>query len=78
VERRERKLHIRLDPDGPDHAKVLPGVGRVLEQRSLADPRFTVHDQEPAITAARGLQEAVEHLALAFAAEQLRSWEPNR
>jgi hypothetical protein len=37
-----------------------------------------MHDQDAAGPAARGLQHAIEHVALTFAAEQLLAREPNR
>jgi hypothetical protein len=37
-----------------------------------------MHHQDPAMPAARGLQQPVKHLAFALAAEQLAAGQPNR
>ena len=42
----------------------------MLQQRGLADARLAIHHQDAPVPAARGLQQPVERLALAFAAEQ--------
>ena len=48
-----------------------PRLDRVLEQCRLADPRLSMHNQDATVAAARGLEEPLEHLALALPAEQL-------
>ena len=73
LKRRERELHLPLDPDGPDDPKLPPRLDRPIEQRGLADARLAMHHQGRPVAAARGVEQAVEHLALAFPAEQLGS-----
>ena len=73
LNRRERELHLRFDPGRPGDPKLAPSLDRVLEQRGLADARFAVHHQHAAAPAAHAVQQPVEHLALAFPAEQLPS-----
>ena len=73
LNRRERKLHLRLDPGRPGDPKPAPSLGRVLEQRRLADARFAMHHQHAAAPAAPAVQQPVEHLALAFPVNQLPS-----
>ena len=73
LNRRERELHLRLDPGRPGDPKLARRLDRVLEQRGLADARFAVHHQHAAAPAAHAVQQPVEHLALAFPADQLPS-----
>ena len=70
MQRRVIKLHLALDARGPDDAKILSNIDRVLEQRSLADARLAVHHQDTAATLPRGGQQALEHRLLALSAEQ--------
>ena len=67
------ELHLAFDADGAGDAKLLPRLDRVLEQRGLADARLSVQHQDAAAAVARGLEQPVEHLALALAAEQVLS-----
>ena len=78
LHRRERELHLRLDPERPGDPKPAPGLDRVLEQGGLADARFAMHHQHAAAPAADAVQQPVEHLALAFPTEQLPSGRENR
>ena len=64
------ELHLALDAGGAGDAEVRRRLDRVLEQGGLADARVAVHDQDAAVPAARGVQQPVEHLALALPAEQ--------
>jgi hypothetical protein len=48
LNRRERELHLRLDPEGPGDPKLACSGDRVLEQRGLADARFAMHHQHAA------------------------------
>jgi hypothetical protein len=73
LNRRERKLHLRLYPEGPGDAKVAPMVDDVLEERGLADACFAMHHQRAAAPGARAVQESIERLALSFPAEQRSS-----
>jgi hypothetical protein len=73
LSRRERELHLRFDPGRPGDPKLARSLDRILEERRLADARFAMHDQHAAAPAAHAVQQPVEHLALAFPAEQLRS-----
>ena len=70
------ELHLAFDSGGAGDPELLRRLDRVLQQRGLADARLAVHHQDPAVPAARGLQQPVEHLALALPAEQLRSRRP--
>ena len=70
LNRRERELHLRLDPGRPGDPKLARSLDRVLEQRRLADARFAMHHQHAAAPAAHAVQQSIEHLPLAFAAEQ--------
>jgi hypothetical protein len=70
---RVRELHLALDTRGPQDAKLPPGLDRVLQQCRFAGTRLSIHDQDSTVPAARGLQEPLEHLALALPAEQLLS-----
>jgi hypothetical protein len=68
--RGERELHLGFDPGRPGDPKLARSPDRVLEQRRLADARFAIRHQHAAAPAAHAIQEPVEHLALAFTAEQ--------
>ena len=68
LDRGVRKLHFRLDPGRPDNPERSTGVDRVLEQGSLSDACFAMHDQH---ATARIIEQAVQRLALTFAPEQL-------
>jgi len=78
LDRRERELHLPLDAAGAGDAELRPRDGCVLEQRGLADARLPVHHERPAGPAARGLQHAVDRLALALPPEQLLGRAPDR
>ena len=71
LQRREGELHLSLDPDRAGDAEVRRRLDRVLEQRGLADARLAVDHQHAAVTVARGLEQPLEHVALALPAEQL-------
>jgi hypothetical protein len=76
VERRERKLHLPFDPDRAGDPEVRSRLDRMVEQRGLADARLAVHREHAAVTLARRLQHAAEHLALALPTEQLHTGSP--
>jgi hypothetical protein len=71
LERRRRKLHLGVDPDGEGDPKVPPCIDRILQQRGLADARLSVHDQDPAAALARRHEQPFQRVALALAAEKL-------
>lgn len=48
-------------------------LDRVLEHRGLADARLSVHHQDAAVPAARGLEQPVEHGTLAVSSDQVLS-----
>ncbi len=68
---RERELHLGFDPGGAEDPKPVRTIDRVFQQGGLADTAFAVEDQHAAARVARGLQQSVESLTLARAAEQL-------
>ncbi len=45
LSRRERELHLRLDPDSAGDPKLGCSLDRILEQRCLADARLAIHHQ---------------------------------
>ena len=61
----ERELHLRLDPGGAGHSAARGVLDQVVQQRRLANARFAVHHQDPALTRASSFDEPVEHLAFA-------------
>ena len=65
------ELHFRLNPGGPDNSEYTTSLDRILEQGGLSDAWFAMYDEH---TAARIIEQPVEHLALAMAAEQLSTW----
>ena len=76
LQRRERQLHLRLDPRGPHDAELRRRLDRPLEQGGLADAWLPVHDGDAGLPAARGSQQLVEQPALALPADQLPSGQP--
>jgi hypothetical protein len=78
VQRGERQLHLRLDTGGAPHAAFRRLPGQVLQQRCLADTRFAMHDQCPALTCANSLNEPVKRATFGAAAHQLRHASPHR
>ena len=78
MERGERELHLPLDSAGSGDVIPLACLDRVLEQRGLADARLSMHHQDAAVPAARGLDQPVEHGTLALPSDQVLSRDPNR
>ena len=68
VQRREGQLHLRLDTLRPCHLEVLRGIGRVTQQRGLADARLAAHHQRPAVPRPDVREQPVEGPALFSAA----------
>ena len=71
LKRRVGQLHLPLHAGRAGDPKLSGRLDRVPEQRRLADARLSVHHQDPAVPAARRIQQPVEHLALTFPAKQL-------
>jgi hypothetical protein len=61
MQRRERQLHLRLHANGPGNPESRCGLDHVLQQRGLAHPRLTPHQQHGAPPAARRFQQPAEH-----------------
>ena len=55
LDRRERELHLPLDPERPDDPKPARRLDRVVEQRGLADARFAMDHQHAATPAANAV-----------------------
>jgi hypothetical protein len=70
LQRRVGELHLPLDADGARDPELPTRLHRALQQRGLAHARLAVHHQDPAVPAARGLQQPPERLALGLPAEQ--------
>ncbi len=70
LHRRIVELHLRLDACGPNNAKALRRLDRVLEQRGLAHAGVSVHHEDGVAAVPRVLQQPLEHRALAFPANQ--------
>src|SRR5262249_18946302 len=62
--------HPPLDSEGAGDPELSAGLGRIVQERGLADARLAVQHQRAAVSAARGLQQPFEHLALTLPAEQ--------
>jgi hypothetical protein len=78
LDRRERKLYLRLDPERPDDPKPPRGLDRLFEQRRLADTRLPVYHQHAATPASHFVQQPLEHLALALPTDQRPARGQNR
>jgi hypothetical protein len=70
LQRRVVKLHLPLDAGNPNDAEILARLDRVLEQRGLADAGVSVHHKDGAASVPRGIQQPLEHRALALPAQQ--------
>jgi hypothetical protein len=56
LDRCERKLHLSLDPEGPDDPKLSSSLDRILEQGSLPDARLTMYHQHAATPGAHAVK----------------------
>jgi hypothetical protein len=74
LKRRVGQLHLALDSGCACDPELSRRLDCVPEQRRLANARLAADDQDSAVSAARGIQQPVEHLALPLPAKQLRSW----
>jgi len=70
LHRRVVKLHLPLDACGAYHSKILTRLDRVLEQCGLADAGLAVQNQHGMATVPRGIQQPLEHRALASPSNQ--------
>ena len=70
LNRRERELHLSLHTERAGDPKLGSSLHRVLKQRGLPHARLAMHHQHAATPGAHAAQQPVEHLALAFPAEQ--------
>ena len=66
---RERQLHLRFRPHGPNHRQTRR-VNHVVQQCRLAHSRLTTHHQRPAAARSHILQQVLERVALPLAAQQ--------
>ena len=67
------ELHFLLDPERSDGPELPSGLDRVVEQCRLADTGLSMDHEHAAVPAASGVEEPVEHLALAPPSEQMLS-----
>jgi len=70
VQPAEGDVHLRLDAARAEHERVVGRLGRVLEDGGLADPRLPSQHERGALARAGAGQDAVDHVALAVAAEE--------
>lgn len=77
LQRRERQLHLTLNPDCAGNAKLLSCLDRVFEQRGLANARLTMHHQDAAGPATRAVQQPVQDLALTIPTQQFSPGQSN-
>ena len=70
MDRGERELHLRLDPDCPQDPALLAPARYVLEQGCLADTGFPPKNHGLAVAGPGSLDVGVERRALARAAMQ--------
>jgi hypothetical protein len=69
MKRRERKLHLRLNPDRPQNTQIRRRGDRVVEQRRLPAPGSPRTTRTP-LRPARPVEQRVEHHALVSPAPQ--------
>jgi hypothetical protein len=70
VERGECQLDLGFHPDRARDPEIRRLLDRRVQERRLANPRLTAHDQRPAATRAHALQQTVEHLTFGTPAAQ--------
>jgi hypothetical protein len=68
---RKVELHFSFDACGPDDAKTrAAGLGKLVEQRRLANTRFAVDDEDGPVAVARRSQDPLEHASFALSSDQ--------
>jgi hypothetical protein len=77
LDSRERELHLPFDPHRTDDREVRSRLGRIVQQRRLADARLPVDGKHAAVALARCLEHAGEYVALALPAEKLQRGFPS-
>ena len=70
LQRRERKLHLRLHTRSPHRPEPWRGPDRALHQRRLANPRLAAYHQHPALSTPHRLKQPAQHPALSAPAVQ--------
>ena len=70
VQASEGKVVLDFDTGCPQDRHTLPAVGHVAEQRRLAHPSLTSHDERSAASSARSLEQLIEFRAFPLASEQ--------
>jgi hypothetical protein len=73
VQSRERQLHLRLHARRPRNAAPRRLPGDVVEQRRLAHAGFAAQDEHTTLARPHSRHQAIEQLALAAPAAQLRA-----
>jgi hypothetical protein len=56
LKRGERQLHLRLNADCPQDAKVTGGADRVVQKRRLTNSRLAAEHKGPALTTAHHVE----------------------
>jgi hypothetical protein len=72
MQRRERQLHLGLDPDSSCDPQIRSGLDGVPQERRLADAGLATHDQRAALARANGRDHLIEQRALGTAPAQAR------
>src|SRR4051812_47557618 len=70
MQTRKGQGHLGLDARRPRDAASGRVSRQVLQQRRLADPGLATQDQHPTLTGPHAVQQSVEGLALAAAAQE--------
>jgi hypothetical protein len=78
MQRRERDLHLGLDPRGADPSHVRGRAHRMLQQRRLADPGLALHHEDPTAPNPRALEQPVKDGALVSPTAQHRLYRSGR
>jgi hypothetical protein len=68
--RGKRKFFLGFIPDRPEYVKPLSRLHRVVQQCRLANAGFAKYDDRAPVSGAGGVQNSIEHLALALSPEQ--------
>ncbi len=70
MQRSERQLGLRLDAERAENAEVVVQADGRVEERGLADARFSAQDQGGSPTLSRPPQQGLDSLLLCLSADQ--------
>jgi hypothetical protein len=64
IKRRERKLHLRLNPHRTQNTQIRRRTDRIIKQRGLPHPSLALQHQRPTPPGPRPIEQPVQHRTL--------------